>query len=94
MSDLFVRMSFGATLSDRERAFLAQLPLWPTTTKLTASERELVPRLKRLGCIQVEHTKDDPIQIHFDVYGGATFVGRRAETDGIVRIDPNPDPDQ
>lgn len=85
---LLVNVSFSAMLSRAEQALLAALPDWPTQQKLSDAERTLAPRLIRLGCIEIERCKDDPIQGHFDTYAGVTFVGRRAVSTGVVRIDP------
>jgi len=93
---LDLNISFNALLTRDEQAFLADLPDWPTVQKVEVDRRPLVGRLRRLGCIQAERCKDDPIQIWFDVYAGVTFLGRRSAQDGIVRLDARgvPLPDQ
>lgn len=83
---LFVDLHFGAILNRNEIAFIRDLPDWPTVQKVTAGDRPLVWRLKRLGCIQIEKAKDDPIQIWFDVYAGVTAAGRTAAESGVVRL--------
>lgn len=83
---LFVDLSFNAVLTFAEQRLLGNLPDWPTQQKLTDAEKALSPRLKRLGLIELERCKDDPIQIWFDVYAGVTFLGRRSASDGIVRL--------
>lgn len=83
---LFVDLHFSAILRDEEIRLLNALPDWPTQAKLSDAEREVSHRLKRLGLIEIERCKDDPIQIFFDVYAGATFLGRRAAADGVVRL--------
>lgn len=83
---LFVDLHYGAILTRDEIAFIGDLPDWPTVQKVTAEQREFVGRLKRLGCIQIEKAKDDPIQIWFDVYAGVTSTGRAAAETGVVRL--------
>lgn len=83
---LFVDLSFNAVLTRAEQALLTALPDWPTQQKLGEADRDLAPRLKRLGRIEVERCKDDPIQIWFDVYAGVTALGRTVGPSGIVRL--------
>lgn len=85
---LFVDLSFNAVLNASERALMRDLPDWPTQQKLTDDQRETAKRLKRLGCIETERSKDDPVQIFFEVYAGVTALGRASVETGIVRLSP------
>lgn len=57
-----------APLPPNEAAFLAELPVWPTTQEV--EDETICRRLERRGLVKVERHKADPIAIRPIWYAG------------------------